>query len=75
MAIKWHKPEDREPAFDIKYPLWNKDGTWKTGHLEEIKVTSANTEYIWKDYEGNEIKDVTHYLVVEPPKTDKEFTL
>jgi hypothetical protein len=71
MAMKWYKPEDREPAFDLKYPLWNGTGIWIQGHLEEIKTTAAGTDYVWTDSGLNPIEGVTHYLVVEPPKNNQ----
>lgn len=74
MAMKWQKPQDKEPEFDKKYPLVKTNsinGEWHIGYLDEIKITSTGKEFVWKDYGGNEIENVSQYLNVEPPKNNQ----
>ncbi len=72
MAMKWYKPEDRTPAFGFKYALMDKGGDWEPGFLKEIKTTEHGEEFIWKDFEGQEImSDISHYMPIEPPKNNQ----
>ncbi len=73
MAMKWYKPEDREPAFGHKYLLIDAKGYWQPGYLKEIKTTEVGVEFVWRDEGSEEImSDITHYLTLEPPKNNQQ---
>lgn len=67
--MRWIKLDGKkEPAFHQKVLVINKSGEWNKAWIKEINTTHEGKKYIFCTEEITDIKDATHYMVIEPPK-------
>lgn len=72
MAMKWVELNGiKDPAFDCKMLVLDMMGTWHECWLKEKKETIGGKEYVFAREEKDDIKDATHYMLIEPPKDNQ----
>lgn len=72
MAMKWNRLPEKEPKFSEDVIILNKLGNWSKGYLKSKSEDSAGKKYLFMDIiKGEEVDNVTHYLIPEPPKSNQ----
>jgi hypothetical protein len=67
MAMKWIPLDGKkEPPFEQKL-IVGVEAAWDEAYLEKIETKAYGKEYTFRKGE-TEITNVTHYMIVEPPK-------
>lgn len=72
MAMKWIPLDGKkEPDFNERVLMMNAKGEWDSGCLSEIITTEKGKKYLFNaDDEGHQWTDITHYMIIEPPKNN-----
>jgi hypothetical protein len=70
MAMKWIPLDGKkDPEFDTKILVVTTHGEWHQCWLKERKETIAGKEYSFGLEEQDDIKNATHFMVIELPNT------